>query len=106
VQIIDLTQQLSEDWRPGVSTRMRISALTGATQLTVFEQWIAPGLGAPEHRHPVEEIVSVINGKAEISLEDQTKIVTTGQSSRGTARFPQLRTDAPAYAIHACRTDL
>jgi quercetin dioxygenase-like cupin family protein len=80
MQIIDHAQQPSENWRPGVSTRMRISAQIGATQLTVFEQWIAPGLGAPEHQHRVEEIVSVINGEAEVSLAGQSAILTAGQS--------------------------
>ena len=80
MQIIDHRKQPCEDWRPGVTTRMRISAQTGASQLTVFEQWIAPGLGAPEHRHPVEEIVSVIGGAAEVSLERETATLLAGQS--------------------------
>jgi quercetin dioxygenase-like cupin family protein len=80
MQVIDHMQQPCEDWRPGVSTRMRVSAQTGANQLTVVEQWIAPGLGAPEHRHPVEEIVSIIDGEAEVSLEGQSATLTAGQS--------------------------
>jgi hypothetical protein len=36
-----------EAWRPGAETRMLVSAGNGATQLCIFEQWIAPGNGAP-----------------------------------------------------------
>ena len=43
-----------EAWRAGVQTRMLVSARTGATQLCIFEQHVAPGLGAPTHSHPVE----------------------------------------------------
>jgi quercetin dioxygenase-like cupin family protein len=80
MRIIDHKQQPTEDWRPGVSTCMRISAQTGAAQLTVFEQWVAPGLSVPAHWHPVEENVSVIDGEAEVSLKDQSAILTAGQS--------------------------
>ena len=53
-----------EDWRPGVSSRMQISALTGATALTIFEQWCEPELGASTHWHPVEEVLTVLSGEA------------------------------------------
>jgi hypothetical protein len=32
-----------ETWRPGVETRMLVSASNGAAHLCIFEQWIAPG---------------------------------------------------------------
>jgi len=35
-----------EAWRPGVKTRMLVSAVNGAAQLCIFEQWVAPGVGA------------------------------------------------------------
>ena len=36
-----------ETWRPGVETRMLISARNGAKELCLFEQLVAPGAGAP-----------------------------------------------------------
>ena len=79
--IIDHSSQPREDWRAGVTTRMRVSALTGGKQLTIFEQWCDPGLGAPPHFHPVEEVLSVIEGSAEIWAEgSESVIVSTGQS--------------------------
>ena len=69
-----------ENWRPGVETRMLVSARTGAAQLCIFEQWIAPGNGAPTHSHPVEEVLTVREGEAEMWMDDQRVIVSAGQS--------------------------
>ena len=69
-----------EHWRPGVETRMLISARNGATQLCVFEQWVASGNGAPTHCHPVEEVLTVCEGEAEMWLEEERAIVRAGQS--------------------------
>jgi quercetin dioxygenase-like cupin family protein len=70
----------SEAWRPGVETRMLISAQNGATQLCVFEQWIAPDAGAPTHRHPVEEVLTVCEGEAEMWIDAERMTVSAGQS--------------------------
>jgi mannose-6-phosphate isomerase-like protein (cupin superfamily) len=69
-----------ENWRPGVETRMLVSARTGAAQLCIFEQWIAPGNGAPTHSHPVEEVLTVREGEAEMWMGEERVIVTAGQS--------------------------
>jgi oxalate decarboxylase/phosphoglucose isomerase-like protein (cupin superfamily) len=47
--LIDPAARSLEHWREGVATRMLVSAENGAAQLCVFEQWIAPGAGAPTH---------------------------------------------------------
>lgn len=78
--MIDHERQPREDWRPGVQTRMRVSATTGAAQLCMFEQWCDPGLGAPTHLHAVEEVLTVLAGRAEIWLEDGRQTLTAGQS--------------------------
>jgi mannose-6-phosphate isomerase-like protein (cupin superfamily) len=69
-----------EQWREGVKARMLISASNGATQLCIFEQWVAPGLGAPTHRHTVEEVLSVREGEAEMWIEAEHVRVMAGQS--------------------------
>jgi mannose-6-phosphate isomerase-like protein (cupin superfamily) len=69
-----------EQWRPGVETRMLVSARNGAAQLCMFEQWVAPGNGAPTHSHPVEEVLTVREGEAEMWLDQERLIVTAGQS--------------------------
>lgn len=39
MRVVNHEGQSREQWRPGVTTRMRVSALTGSAQLCVFEQW-------------------------------------------------------------------
>ena len=80
MQVIDHARQAQEEWRPGVTTRMRVSAVSGARQLCVFEQWCAPGKGAPTHLHAVEEVLTVLEGQAELWIADQEEILTSGQS--------------------------
>jgi mannose-6-phosphate isomerase-like protein (cupin superfamily) len=69
-----------EAWRPGVETRMRVSARNGAAHLCIFEQWVMPGTGAPTHSHPVEEVLTVLAGEAEMWMDEERVIVLTGQS--------------------------
>ena len=80
MEVIDIAGQPPEHWRPGVETRMLVSAGNGAAQLCIFEQWIAPGNGAPTHSHPVEEVLTVREGKAEMWIDDVLVTVTAGQS--------------------------
>jgi mannose-6-phosphate isomerase-like protein (cupin superfamily) len=69
-----------EQWRPGVQTRMLVSAQNGSAQLCMFEQWVAPGNGAPTHSHPVEEVLTVREGEAEMWLDQEKMLVKAGQS--------------------------
>jgi mannose-6-phosphate isomerase-like protein (cupin superfamily) len=80
MRINDASNLPIEHWRVGVQTRMLISAQNGATQLCVFEQWVAPGNGAPTHSHPVEEVLTVHAGEAEMWLDQEKIVVTAGQS--------------------------
>jgi quercetin dioxygenase-like cupin family protein len=77
---IDPTARALEHWREGVVTRMLVSAENGAAQLCVFEQWIAPGNGAPIHSHPVEEVLTVLEGEAEFWIADRHVAAKAGQS--------------------------
>src|SRR5882757_3480116 len=78
--IVDHQNNPREMWRPGVETRMLVSASNGAAQLCMFEQWIAPGAGAPTHSHPVEEVLIVREGEAEMWIDEKRAIVSAGQS--------------------------
>src|SRR5450755_278295 len=80
MKISDIRDSLPEQWREGVETRMRVSASNGAAQLCIFEQWVAPGNGAPTHSHPVEEVLSVREGEAEMWMDEERVIVSAGQS--------------------------
>ena len=80
MHIVVAEVQPREEWRPGVETRMLISALTGAKQLCIFEQWVAPARGTPVHSHPVEEVLTVLAGEAAMWIDDQHAVLRTGQS--------------------------
>lgn len=80
MRILDHVHQPTEKWRPGVLTRMRVSAAIGSTQLCVFEQWCESGMGAPTHLHAVEEILTVVEGQATVWIDDETASLTAGQS--------------------------
>jgi mannose-6-phosphate isomerase-like protein (cupin superfamily) len=71
---------------------MRVAAAIGAAQLCIFEQWIAPGNGASTHSHPVEEVLTVIDGEAEMWMDDLRAVVFAGQSLI-----------VPAGRSHGCR---
>ena len=78
--VVDHQSNPRETWRPGVETRMLVSSSNGAAQLCMFEQWIAPGAGAPIHSHPVEEVLTVREGEAEMWMDQQRITVSAGQS--------------------------
>ena len=80
MKLSDVRNLPLEQWRPGVETRMLVSASNGAAQLCIFEQWIAPATGAPTHFHPVEEVLTVLEGEAEMWLDQERVIVSAGQS--------------------------
>ena len=80
MKVITHQEDAWEAWRPGVESRMLVSARNGAAQLCIFEQWIAPGVGAPTHSHPVEEVLTVDQGEAEMWIEGQHMTLSAGQS--------------------------
>jgi mannose-6-phosphate isomerase-like protein (cupin superfamily) len=80
VTVIDHASQMKDPWRQGVLTRMIASAAVGTRQLCIFEQWCDPDLGAPPHLHAVEEVLTVIEGTAEIEVEGERHPTTAGQS--------------------------
>lgn len=65
------------EWRPGVRTRLH-----GApASFCLIEQWCDPGLGAPTHTHfDVEELITVVEGQAEVWIDDSRETVSAGDS--------------------------
>ena len=80
MRIVDFANLPDEEWRAGVMTRMRVSAINGAKQLCIFEQWCAPGRGAPTHLHAVEEVLTVLEGQAEVWVEEELSALSAAQS--------------------------
>ena len=100
MKVSDVRDAPPEHWRPGVETRMLVSACNGAAQLCIFEQWIAPGTGAPTHSHPVEEVLTVREGEAEMWIDDHRVIVSAGQSLIVPARRKHGFRNSGAATLH------
>lgn len=79
MRIVDLSQQPREEWRKGVTTRMRVSAQNGAGQLCLFEQWCEEGHGAPSHLHAVEEVLHVLEGEADVWVGETHHTLKAGE---------------------------
>ena len=80
MRIVDFANQPDEEWRAGVTTRMRVSAINSAMQLCIFEQWCTPDRGAPMHLHAVEEVLTVLECQAEVWVENERAALSPGQS--------------------------
>jgi mannose-6-phosphate isomerase-like protein (cupin superfamily) len=80
MKICDPSKNPPEHWRSGVESRMLFSAANGAAQLCIFEQWVAPGTGAPTHSHSVEEVLTVREGEADMWIGADHVTVRAGQS--------------------------
>jgi quercetin dioxygenase-like cupin family protein len=71
-----------EEWRPGVTTRLKAAASLGASTLCVFEQWCEPGTGAPAHHHPdSEEVLLIIEGTADADIEGDVRRLEDGAAA-------------------------
>ena len=105
MQIIAHQNNSREAWRPGVETRMLVSAGNGAAQLCMFEQWVAPGAGAPTHSHPVEEMLTVLQGEAEMWIDERACRRFGGpvadRSCRAQAWVQQFRCDDTSHPRRA-----
>jgi quercetin dioxygenase-like cupin family protein len=82
MKIVEWAEAGMQAWRPGTEARLHASEASGAKSLCVGEQWFEPGVGTPLARHAVdvEEVISVIAGVAEVSVEDETRLVRAGQA--------------------------
>jgi hypothetical protein len=97
--VLNHNEQPTEKWRDGVMTRMRMSIQLGGRQLCIFEQYCDFNLGAPIHVHAVEEVLEVIDGRADRQ--------SVGADTRGNAaRVSESRPEDIARACDSCRTDL
>jgi quercetin dioxygenase-like cupin family protein len=98
--IVDHASQPIETWRPGVKTRLVAAHPLGARQLTVFEQWCDPGLGAPPHVHAVEEILTVLAGTADVHIDAATHRLAAGHSAIIPAGSTHGFTNAGTTTLH------
>lgn len=100
MRIISPQDQPVEKWRAGVESRMLLSAANGSLSLCLFEQWVAPGGGAPSHWHTVEEVLSIIEGTAECWVGDDRVELSVGQSVIVPALAKHRFRNAGATTLH------
>ncbi len=74
--IVDVNKQEWDEWRPGVRTRNWSAETDGARALHIGEQIFEPGNGVPLHWHYYEEHLAVLSGQMELTVGDETKVVS------------------------------
>lgn len=68
-------------WRPGKRGILHAAkTVGGTTTLAVNESWNEVGVGAPLHHHPdgLEEVIMVLDGRAEFWLDGETHLLEAG----------------------------
>jgi len=80
MHVVDPSTIESEFWRNGVETTVLISSLSGARNLCIFEQRIAEACGAPSHVHSDEEVLTVIEGCADVWVGNERIRLAPNQS--------------------------
>ena len=88
MQTFDLsTTELHDAWYehdPAMHFRSAfpLSAATGSESSAVAYFEIEPGHSMGKHTHPIEEIVLIMAGTVEVSLEDERATLSTGEIVR------------------------
>ena len=77
---------------PRIRTKNLCHPGMGAAETAIWQQWIEPGGFIPLHYHEVEEILLIMSGTVEVTLDDQVSIVTAPAT-----------VVVPARTIHALR---
>jgi mannose-6-phosphate isomerase-like protein (cupin superfamily) len=57
-----------------------VDASDGSTQLYLGQQWLQPGERVLDHRHPCEEVLHFLSGRATVKLDEVLFDVSAGDS--------------------------
>ncbi len=79
MRIVDLADQPRENWRDGVLTRMRVSAKNGGDAALPVRAVVRAGARRPTHLHAVEEVLHVLEGEADVWVEETHATLKPGQ---------------------------
>ena len=77
---------------PRIRTRILSGPGLGAGETAIWQQWIDPDGFIPLHYHEVEEVLLIMSGTVELTLDDQVSTVTAPAT-----------VVVPARKIHALR---
>ena len=78
-----IVEHHSQPWRDnrlGSRVQLIVDAAAGVTALALVNQVCEPGVGAPSHTHEFEEIVTVVEGSAEVWVAGQRQVIGPGTS--------------------------
>ena len=78
--LIDRNDDTKEVLAPGVERWSLVNGTNGAESLSVGDVRMEPGSKVPNHIHPTEEAMVIVEGKLEAILGDEVITVTAGQT--------------------------
>ena len=78
--IIDEGEMDVVEISPGAERRQIVDAGRGAQSLTVADLTLAPGASVPNHVHPTEEAMVILEGELESVLGEDRCVVEAGQT--------------------------
>ena len=78
--IVKHNGQVWDERRPGSQLQRIVDPTGSVTGLALFNQECRPGTGAPSHTHEFEEIVTILEGTAEVWVDDARQVVGPGTS--------------------------
>jgi mannose-6-phosphate isomerase-like protein (cupin superfamily) len=71
-----LNSQLPQYQLPGLEHRTIAGQNQGACSMEVWRQVIAPGVATPIHRHPCEEVIVILTGSGEVTVDGITEMLS------------------------------
>ncbi len=78
--ILDKNDDNLSELAPGVGRRRLVDGELGAQALSVADLTLTPESRVPNHTHPTEEAMVILEGELEAVLGDATVNVTAGQT--------------------------
>ena len=78
--IVKHNRQVWDERRPGSRLQRIVDPTGSVTGLALLKQECRPGAGAPSHTHEFEEIVTILEGTAEVWVDDARHVVGPGTS--------------------------
>jgi len=92
VSVVKHTEQAWLENRRGSRLQRIVDAAGRVTGLGLYRQECAPGVGPASHTHEFEEVLTIIEGTAEVWLDDQRQVVG-----------PETSIFVPVGAVHGFR---
>ncbi len=78
--ILDRNDVPKEELSPGTDRWALVDGTKGAASLSVGDVRLAPGAGVPNHTHPTEEAMVILEGELEAVLGDEVIKVSEGNT--------------------------